>query len=51
MRLHNQAPLNREEAAEDLNWWIGTWYNKRRLHSSLGYKSPNEYGKEKKVAY
>jgi transposase InsO family protein len=40
----------REEAAEDLNWWIGTWYNQKRLHSSLGYKSPNEYGKEKKVA-
>jgi putative transposase len=40
----------RKEAAEDLNWWIGTWYNQKRLHSSLGYKSPNEYGKEKKVA-
>ena len=40
----------RKEAAEDLNWWIGTWYNQKRLHSSLGYKTPNEYGKEKKVA-
>jgi transposase InsO family protein len=26
------------------------WYNQRRLHSSLGYKSPNEYGREKNVA-
>jgi len=40
----------RKEAAEDLNWWIGSWYNQKRLHSSLGYKTPNEYGIEKKVA-
>jgi transposase InsO family protein len=40
----------KQEAAADLNWWIGVWYNQRRLHSSLGYKSPNEYGREKNVA-
>ena len=40
----------KKQAAEDLNWWIGSWYNPKRLHSSLGYMSPNEYGKEKKVA-
>jgi len=40
----------REEAAEDLNWWIGSWYNQKRLHSSLGYKTPAEYEEEKKVA-
>ena len=40
----------RKEAAENLNWWIGSWYNQKRLHSSLGYKITNEYGKEKKVA-
>ena len=40
----------KKEGAEDLNWYIGVWYNQRRLHSSLGYKSPNEYGKEKNVA-
>ena len=27
----------RQEAAEDLNRWIGTWYNQKRLHSSLGH--------------
>jgi transposase InsO family protein len=40
----------RKEATEDLNWWIGTWYNLTRLHPSLGYKFPVEYAKEKKVA-
>ncbi len=40
----------RKEAVEDLNWWIGSWYNQKRLHSSRGYKTPNEYGIEKKVA-
>ena len=24
--------------------WIEGWYNIRRLHSSLGYRSPAEYG-------
>nr|WP_236655366.1 IS3 family transposase [Streptacidiphilus carbonis] len=23
--------------------WIEGWYNIRRLHSSLGYRSPTEY--------
>jgi putative transposase len=40
----------KKQAAEDLNWWIGSWYNPKRLHSSLGYMSPNEFGKEKNVA-
>jgi transposase InsO family protein len=40
----------KEEAAEDLHWWIGVWNNQKRLHSSLGYKSPVEYAKEKNVA-
>jgi putative transposase len=40
----------KKEAVADLNWWIGVWYNQQRFHSSLGYKSPNEYGREKNVA-
>jgi len=40
----------RAEAAADLNWWIGVWYNQKRLHSSLGYMSPNEYGRMLNVA-
>ena len=38
------------EAEEDLNWWIGTWYNQQRLHSSIGYVPPLEYERSKKVA-
>ncbi|MBK7960667.1 MAG: IS3 family transposase [Bdellovibrionales bacterium] len=25
--------------------WIETWYNRQRLHSSLGYMSPDDYEK------
>jgi transposase InsO family protein len=39
-----------DEARKDLSWWIDTWYNGRRLHSSLGYVPPIEYEKSKKVA-
>ena len=38
------------EGRDDLNWWEGVWYNRRRLHSSLGYMSSNEYGQVKNVA-
>ena len=26
--------------------WIEVWYNKKRLHSSLGYKTPYEVEQE-----
>ena len=32
-----------EEAATDLRQYIEGWYNKERLHSSLGYRSPADY--------
>lgn len=32
-----------EEAATDLCEYIEAWYNKERLHSSLGYRSPADY--------
>jgi len=44
----NYATLR--EAAEDLNWWIGTWYNQHRLHTSIGYVPPVEYERSKNVA-
>lgn len=35
----------RKEAMEAIFEWIETWYNRQRLHSSLGYMSPVEYEK------
>ena len=49
-RVHWQNYATKQEAIEDVNWWIGTWYNQRRLHSSLGHRPPIEYEQSKKVA-
>jgi putative transposase len=35
----------REEAIRDVRAYIVTWYNSRRPHSTLGYKSPIEFEK------
>lgn len=35
----------REEAKQEIFEWIETWYNKKRLHSSLNYMTPEEYEK------
>jgi transposase InsO family protein len=35
----------RNEAMQAIFEWIETWYNRERLHSSLGYMSPEEYEK------
>jgi transposase InsO family protein len=51
--LETELPLeafDQAEAKEDLTWWIETWYNRRRLHSSLGHVPPIEYERSKKVA-
>ena len=34
-----------EEAKEDIFEWIEGWYNTKRLHSALGYRSPVEFEK------
>ena len=33
----------REEVKQAIFEWIETWYNRQRLHSSLGYMSPVGY--------
>lgn len=33
----------RSEARQAVGCWIESWYNRRRLHSAIGYKSPVEY--------
>ena len=40
---HHQRYATREEARLDLFWYIEVFYNRQRLHSSLGYRSPASY--------
>ncbi len=37
--------INKEQAAVVVFEYIETWYNRKRLHSALGYMSPEEFGK------
>ncbi|WP_425388044.1 integrase core domain-containing protein [Deinococcus misasensis] len=34
---------NREETCRTVFSWVEGWYNRRRLHSSLGFCSPVEF--------
>ena len=36
----------RYEAQQDILDYISMFYNSQRLHSYLGYKSPNQYEKD-----
>lgn len=38
--VHGQNFTNIEEAYRGLFWWIEVQYNRNRMHSSLGYRSP-----------
>jgi putative transposase len=37
---HHESFQTLEDARRGLFWWIEAFYNRQRLHSSLGYKSP-----------
>ena len=39
----------RSEAEQDIMNYIAMWYNSLRLHSYLGYKSPNQFETEMKI--
>lgn len=41
--VHRRQYASRTEARSDIFAYIETWYNRKRLHSSLGYLSPVEY--------
>ena len=40
---HHESYATREEASQSLFEYIEVFYNRRRLHSTLGYRSPAEY--------
>jgi len=45
-RIHGNLYRTRDEARNDVIDYIEMFYNSRRLHSFIGYKSPNDFEKE-----
>ena len=41
--VHHRRYRTRAEARSDIFEYIEVWYHRKRLHSSLGYRSPAEY--------
>jgi transposase InsO family protein len=49
-RVHRCRYQTRDEARADLVNWIEGFYNSRRMHSALGYKSPVQFERELRAA-
>ncbi len=49
-RVHWRNYQSREEARADIVEYIGMFYNSRRLHSYLGYQSPDEFERNGQLA-
>tara|TARA_B100000315_G_C14581347_1_gene590640 strand:+ start:1403 stop:1621 length:219 start_codon:yes stop_codon:yes gene_type:complete len=45
--IYQKRYKTREEAKQDIFEYIDVFYNHKRLHSALGYKTPEEYRKMK----
>lgn len=48
--VHHEVFQTRAEAKTMIFEWIEAFYNRTRLHSTLGYRSPEQYEREMKVA-
>lgn len=44
--VHRRQFKTRTQAETEILDYIETWYNPRRLHSGLGYQTPNDYEKQ-----
>ena len=44
--IHRRAWTSRAEASQAVFEWIDVFYNPRRLHSTLGYRSPEAFERE-----
>jgi putative transposase len=47
--VHREVFQTREDAKQKIFNYIETWYNKQRLHSSLGFMSPVQYEEQYKL--
>jgi len=45
--VHHEQFATRAEAKAKIFEWIEVFYNRARLHSSLGYKTPVDFAQEK----
>jgi putative transposase len=45
-RVHQMVYPTRKKAADDVARWIELHYNRRRIHSALGYRTPHEVRNE-----
>ena len=50
-RVYQTNYLTKDQAKVDLFHYIEVWYNKKRLHSSIGMKSVQEFEKVIKDDY
>ena len=48
--LYGRRYYTKEKTEQLIFEYIEVYYNRKRLHSALGYKSPEEYEKQRLVA-
>ena len=48
--IYQKRYKTRQEAKQDIFEYIEVFYNRKRLHSALGYRTPIEFGEMKHVA-